>query len=230
MDGQAKQLQTLAEASSVDDLFERLEATGQTMRIDCTQRPTMFHFATISTGEVEMLRRITQVIRKGRVKGIDAAGLQFESGLHAMPADALYVDCTASAVDPRASKPIFAGSMIVPQLVRAPLVSFSASLIAYAEAHYASDDEKNALCQVVPFPNAMATYPATLLVNMMNQQRWGQDKALCKWMVGSRLDGFGKLVAQVDPDDAEKMAVLGSFRTLGMAAAMNAQKLIRQGA
>jgi hypothetical protein len=60
-------------------------------------RPSMFHFATTSTGEIESLRRITQVIRQGRVRAIDAQGLTLAQGRFEMPAlDTLYIDCTAS--------------------------------------------------------------------------------------------------------------------------------------
>ncbi|NJS37203.1 MAG: NAD(P)-binding protein, partial [Brachymonas sp.] len=223
---QAKQLEALASATNVDDFFERLEAAGQMLRIDESVRPTMFHIATMSEGEVQLLRQIKQVIRKGRVQEITATGLTLDQGTVSMPENTLYINCSASAVEYKKSQPIFQSGKIVPQLVRAPLVSFSASLIAYVEAHYASDEQKNQLCHPVPFPHQMQGYIATCLFNMMNQMSWGQDKALRNWMRESRLDGFGKLVASVDPSDQEKIAVLMQLKNLGPAAAANAQKLM----
>jgi hypothetical protein len=60
---------------------------------------------------------------------------------------------------------------------------------------------------------------------MMNQYRWSQDKVLAAWIRDSRLDGFGKVIAAVPPEDTAKMAVLRSFRANAMAAMANLQKL-----
>jgi hypothetical protein len=226
MGGQAAQMKALAEATSVDDLFLRLEASGQMLRIDRNQTPRMFHYATISEGEVELLRQIKNVIRMGRVRAIDANGITLDGGQQSMDAQTLYIDCTASAVEPRPMLPIFEEHKITLQLVRAPLVSFSAAMIAYVEAHYADDTQKNQLCGNVPFPKDIAGYIETTAANMRNQMQWSQDKTLRKWMVESRLDGFGKLVASVAPTDIEKMKILGELRAQAVAAMGNAPKLL----
>ena len=227
--GQADQMEAFAAASSLDDLFDRLEAAGIMLRIDRAVRPSMFHFATMSTGEIETLRRITQVIRLGRVKAIDAEGLLMEQGRVSMAADGtLYIDCTASAVEPRPGSAIFQGERIVPQLVRAPQPAFSAALIAYVEAHYDSDELKNELCRTVPFPHELQQYLHCNMANMANQFRWGQDKALSRWIRDCRLDGFGKVIAAIPPDDTDKLAVLGRIRAAAMPAMSNLQKLAAQ--
>jgi hypothetical protein len=150
-------------------------------------------------------------------------------GNMAMDPNTLYVDCTASAVEPRAMQPIFQPKKIVLQLVRAPLPTFSAALIAYVEARYpedAGDATKNKLCGNVPFPHTLADYPRTMMVNMMNQMQWGQDKTLRAWMRESRLDGFAKLMTSVDPSDVEKMTILGNLKAQAMAAMGNMPKLL----
>jgi hypothetical protein len=143
-----------------------------------------------------------------------------------MDENTLYIDCTASAVEQRPMLPIFQDHKIVLQLVRAPLPTFSAAVIAYVEAHYEGDAQKNQLCGNVPFPESVAGYARASMANMMNQMQWAQDKALRTWMRESRLDGFGKLLASVDPADTEKMAILGSMRSYAMAAAANVPKLL----
>ncbi len=223
--GQAEQIKAFAQASSIDDLFDRLEAIGLMLRIDRNIRPGMIHYATISLAEIEQLRRITHVLRQGHVRAVEAGALVFDSGRVTMPEGALYVDCTASAVERRPAVPIFQGSRIIPQMVRAPQPAFSAALTAYVEAHYADDAEKNALCATVPFPDTPEMFPATNIANMMNQFRWGQDAKLRSWIRESRLDGFGKVIAAVGADDAEKQAVLASFQAHAMAAMANLQRL-----
>lgn len=223
--GQADQLQAFAEASSVEDLFLRLEAAGSVMRIHRDRLPTMFHLATVSPGEVEVLGRIEQVIRLGRVRRVEATRLVLEQGEVAVAPGALFIDCTASAVEPRPAQPIFQPGRIVPQMVRLPQPAFSAALIGWVEAHKASDEEKNALCRTVPFPYTMADYPATMLVNLANQAAWGRDPGLRAWMRTSRLDGFGAMVSQVDPQDAAKIAILSRLKSLAGPAMENLTRL-----
>ncbi len=223
--GQADLMEAFANAQSVDDLFLKLEAADIMLRIDPKVKPGMFHYATMSKGEVAALQRITNIIRLGRVRSIDSTGLNLDDGHVPMGDGTLYIDCTASAVEPRPAMPIFNGALITPQLVRAPQPAFSAALVAFVEAHYPDDDTKNKLCRTVPFPHTIDQYPACNLVNMMNQMAWSQDPLLSKWLLRSRLDGFGKVIAAIDKNDAEKMAVLSRLRGNAMAAAGNLHKL-----
>ena len=224
--GQAEQMAAFAQATSTDDLFERLEACGVVLRIDRSRKPTMFHLATVAPGELEVLRRVHNVIRRGRAEAIDTEGLVLEQGRQAIPPGALYIDCTASAVEPRPVQPIFQGERIVLQLARLPQPAFSAALVAYVEAHCEGDVQKNRLCATVPFPHSMDDYPRSMLVNMWNQFQWGQDKVLRAWIRDSRLDGFGKLMSGIDPQDGEKLAIVARLREQAAAAMANLPKLI----
>ncbi|HEX8387456.1 MAG TPA: NAD(P)-binding protein [Sphingomonas sp.] len=223
--GQAASFEAFARSGSVDELFERLEAAGVMLRIDRSVRPGMFHYATISEGEVELLRGIGDVIRMGHVRAIGRDGLRLDGGDRAMPADALYIDCTASAVERRPSVPVFQPGRVVCQLVRAPQPAFSAALVAYVEARYDDDGTRNALAGVVPFPDRPEDYPRTVLANLRNEAAWGRDQALKGWIRSSRLDGFGKVVDAVRPDEADKLAVLARLRDAAMPAAANLQRL-----
>ena len=232
--GVANQMKALAEATSVDDLFERLEASGQMLRIDRSQKPRMFHYATMSEGEVQLLRQIKNVIRKGRVQAIENDALVLAEGRMTMPQGTLYINCTASGVDAGHKQaemaPIFQPGLIVPKLVRAPLVTFSAAVCAYVEVHYGSDEGsdkiKNAICNVVPFPRDIGGYVTSSITNMTNQVRWSQDKKLRKWMTNSRLDGFSKMTASIEEDELDKIAILEELRSNGMAAMGNVKKLM----
>ena len=141
-----------------------------------------------------------------------------EQGREALADNTLCINCTASAVEMRDSEPIFQPGKIVPQLVRAPLVTFSSAVCAYVEAHYDDDATKNALCTPVPFPRNVGGYVQSTLVSLANQMRWSQDKPLRNWMRESRLDGFGKMTASIDPADTEKTAILAELRQQAMAA------------
>jgi hypothetical protein len=53
-----------------------------------------------------------------------------------------------------------------------------------------------------------------------------QDKALRQWLRNSRLDGFGKMIAGIDPADEEKLAIMARFKAGAMAAMGNLPKLV----
>ena len=223
---QVKQMDAIAKATGIDDLFDRMEACGAMLRIDPNHRPTMFHYATMSTGEVELLRSIKNVIRMGHVQRIEPDALVLDGGRVDLKPLTLCIDCTASAVEKRDTVPIFQGNNIVLQLVRVPQPAFSAALVAYVEAHYADEAQKNKICGTVPFPDSLDSYPKSTFANMMNQFQWSQDKALRQWIRESRLDGFGKLIASADKADAEKQAILADLKATAMAAMANMTRLM----
>lgn len=228
--GQARHMEAFAKATSVDDLFLRLEACGAMLRVDTDRMPGMFHYATLSTAEIEVLRRIHNVIRLGRVLALQTDHMLLDKGRVDVPKNTLFVDCTASAIVAKPMQPVFQADTIVPQLLRAPLVAFSAAVTAYVEVHYEDDATKNRLCSPVPFPHGPREYPLTVMANMQNQFLWGQDKSLRAWMRDTRLDGFGKLMAGVDKQDAKKQEIILSLREQSVAAMSNLPQLIASGA
>ena len=223
--GLAVQMEAFAKTTSVDDLFARLEAGGIVLRIDPNVRPDMMHYATISVGEVAVLREIRDVIRKGRVISIERDGLHFDTGHVPIAPGALYIDCTASAVERRPPVPIFQDNRIVLQLVRAPQPAFSASLVAHVEAHYRDDVIKNQLCATVPLPDTVEQFPRTALANMTNEANWSKEPTLRAWINRNRLDGFGKVIAAVGEEDVEKQAILAKMREHLRPAASNLCRL-----
>lgn len=222
---QARAYEAFASAPNADALFEQLEAAGNMLRIDRSVRPQMFHYATISTGEVEALRRITDVIRHGRVRAIEAGGLRFDDAFVPVEPGALYIDCTASAVTRRPPVPVFDGDRITLQMVRIPAPTFSAALAAWVEVHIADEARQNELCATCGLPDQVADYPQAELANLRNQLVWSSEPELRRWIRDSRLDGFGKVVRAVTPDETEKMAVLLALRDRAWSAAANLQRL-----
>lgn len=224
--GQADQMQACAQATSVDDLFLRLEACGSMLRIDPDRMPGMYHFATVARAEAAVLRQIRNVVRLGHVQALEADGIVLEHGQVPLAAGTLCIDCTASALTYRPAQPIFQDGKIVLQVVRMPLPTFSAAITAYVEAQPGDDAQKNRLLATVPFPRTLAEYPRTVLANMRNQMHWGQDKGLRDWMRASRLDGFGRLIASASRDDADKQAVIARYRETAAAAMAHLPRLL----
>jgi hypothetical protein len=225
---QAAQLEAIASAESVDDLFARLEAAGVLLRIDSTVRPKMFHGATISQLELEQLRRIENIVRMGRVQSIGKDEIVLEQGRIATSPANLHIDCSASAISNLTMKPVFAGNVITPQTVRSYQPVFSAAFIAHVEASYDSDDVKNDICGVVPLPNHDTDWLRMMAAFMRNQYRWSQDEELRAWLLGNRLDGFSRLVREAPKEDADKQAVLKRLRNAMMPAANKLPELLAE--
>jgi hypothetical protein len=227
--GFANQMEAIATATSTDDLFDRLEACGFMLRIDPSQRPSMFHFATISKGEVKQLQRLTRVIAQGHVQGIEAGRLLMQQGDNIeMPDNTLYIDCTASAVDFKGSKsrPVFEPGLITIQGLRIPNPCLSAAICAYVESHYDDDETRNRLCPPVSLPDNQHSWLTTTLGNMMNQAVWSGEPALTKWISNNRLDAFSAVIRDADMTLPENQAIMTKLGSNIMPAISNLQKLI----
>ena len=226
---QADQFEALANATSVKDLFDRLEASGSLLRIDKNVRPQMFHGATISQMELEELRKIKNVVRKGRVQSIEKDQITFKEGSIPTSENHIHVDCSASAISNLEMKPIFAGDLITPQTVRSYQPVFSAAFIAHVEAAYETEEQKNKLCQVVPLPNHDTDWIRMMAVFMMNQFNWSQEKDLRHWLRANRLDGFSQLVSQVVKEgDEQKIAIVNKMKGNMMPAVIKIQQLMEE--
>ncbi len=137
MGAQAGQMEAIAQAESIEDMFDRLEACGYFVRIDTDVRPSMFHGATISTLELELLRRLKpNIVRMGRVQRIEPDRIVLDDGEIPTSPDHIHVDCSARAISNDEIKPIFDGDTITPQMVRSYQPVFSAAFIAHVEAAY----------------------------------------------------------------------------------------------
>ncbi|MFK8029074.1 MAG: NAD(P)/FAD-dependent oxidoreductase [Gammaproteobacteria bacterium] len=227
--GFAAQLGAMKKATSVEDLFERLEAAGAMFRINESETPTMFHYATISKTEIDQLRRIKNVLRQGRIASVGATEMTTVSGERiATQPETLYIDCTATAVlyDIDEAKPVFQDGLITLQALRAPLVTFSAAIAAYVEANFETNLEKNKLCTPVVLADTPAEYMSSLVGNMMNQKEWSQNRDIRNWLNNCRLNPLGATVSEANKDDADKMKVLMSIKENSVPAVMNLFSLI----
>ena len=230
MGAQAAQFESIANAESVEDLFDRLEESGYFVRIDKNTRPQMFHGATISQAELTALRQLKNIIRLGHVTKIEPNLITLKQGTVPTTPGTIHIDCSASALkDDLPWTLIFEGDVITPQMVRSYQPIFSASLIAHIEATFPDDDDiKNDLCGVVPLPNADIDYMKMTAANMMNQYKWSQNPDISDWLLTNRLDGFSKMVSKVSAEDTEKRAILKRLRNNAMPAAMKLQQFIAQ--
>ena len=221
----AGNVEAAALASSIDDLFERLEEEGLLLRIDPTVRPTMFHAAIVSADELEQLRRIENIVRLGRVRSVGRDEIVLDDGTIPTTPDTLHIDCTAKGIVRRPAVSVFDGDRITLQNLRILQPSFSAALIGHVEARYGSESEKNEICTPDPFPDSDVDLLRTWLTTFKNLTRWDADEDLSAWILGSRLTIYHHL-GVADPNPAQRK-LIGKIRELRPAAINNLQRLLK---
>jgi hypothetical protein len=188
LEGLASQMEAAAHATSVDDLFDRLAATGQLRRIDQRVRPTMYKAAIAGDWEIERLRRIEDVVRLGHVRRIERDQIVLERGTIPTSPDHLHVHCAADGLRRPPALPIFSAGRIILQPVRTGLVPFNAALVAFVEAHRDDDAEKNRLCLPNPYPDAALDWARTALIQMRADRVWSKEADISEWLAQSRLN------------------------------------------
>ena len=223
--GFALQMEAAALATSIDDLFERLEATGQLLRLDKGIRPTMYRCATVSIAELEQLRRIDGIVRLGRVRSIGAQEIVLDSGTIATSPDVLHIDCAADGLKRRPAVPVFAGDRITLQNVRTCQPTFSAAFIGHADTAYQDEAEKNELCTPVPYPNSDLDWLPMTLANTINVARWNSDPGLGAWLRGSRLDAYSQASLGGEPN-ADQLEILRKIGENTPPAITNLERLL----
>ncbi|MEM9055052.1 MAG: FAD/NAD(P)-binding protein [Pseudomonadota bacterium] len=217
MGTQAAMMESIGEADSMEDMFDRLEACGYFLRIH-DQRPTMFHGATITRAERDEIRKIKGVIRHGHVRKISRDKIELVEGSVPTTANTVHVDCSASALRALQPLPVFDGKRITPQMVRPYQPVFSAALTAYVELNFEDEAKKNMLCTPVALPDADHDFIRFTSTGFMNQYVWSQEPLVRDWMNANRLAGPVAMLNEVSPDDKEKMAVLQRMRVAAPAA------------
>ena len=94
----ADTMQAAEESTSLEDLFLRLEDAGIMLRIDRTVMPTMAKTPTLAAWELEQLRTLENVVRRGHLRNVDRGTLTFADGSVAVADDALVVHCAADGL------------------------------------------------------------------------------------------------------------------------------------
>lgn len=182
----AARVEAITAATSVDDLFARLEANGNLLRIDPTVRPTMYRCATVSQPELQQLRRVDDIVRLGRVQHIEQSAVTLTGGTLVTSPSTLYIDCSADGLERKDATPVF-GERITLQAVRGCQQVFSAAFIAHVEANY-EEPVKNELCAPIPHPDTDTDWLSMTLAEQRNELRWIAEPELMDWLGTSRLN------------------------------------------
>ena len=231
LNNQASQYECLAKAKSVDHLFNLLEEKECLLRLDKTVKPRMFRCATINQGELDLLKKIKHIVRKGHVKRIEKNQIILEEGIIETNSNTIHIDCTASGTTKYQSlKAVFSGNLITLQSIRQCFIPFSASLIAYVETYYEENEKlKNEFCTPVIIPNKDIDWLKFMATGFTNQITWSTDVKLSQWILESRLDaGFTIDFKNISTNDIKKRSSIDRIRKNIFPAQQNLNKLIRE--
>lgn len=220
----ANSVEASAQATSVTDLFERLESCGALVRVDASVDATMFRAPILSAYERDLLATIDHVVRAGHVHRIERDRMVMHDGVVPVTPGALFVDCTAEGLQSPPVRPIFEPGRITPQGIREGSPSFNAALIGYVEATRGDDlATANELAPPNRYPSTSMDWIRQRITGMTAQMRWDQQPDIAAWAEGCRLNiaaGLGAHAAEPGVGDA-----IGRYLMNAEAAVQNLGKL-----
>jgi len=219
-------LEAIEAATSIEDLFDRLEAAGTLLRLDPSVRPRMYRCATVSEQEFEQLRRIEDVVRMGHVQRIEPTAIVLDEGSITSSPSALYIDCTADGAPERPAVPVFDGDRMTLQAVRGCQQVFSAAFIAHVEFAYQGDALKNELCPPIPHPDRDVDWLRLTHSDLRNFARWLDDPDLTDWLSSARLNLLAELLPPLSHKPRLRDRVVSMFQKKLNTASEQLEKLL----
>lgn len=222
--GVGLQFQAMAEATTLDDLFLRLEAAGFFLRVGRTVMPTMVRGAILSEVELALLRQITDVVRLGRVRRIGQGRMVLDDGEIETPRDAVYVHCAAAGLARPPLRPIFEAGRLTVQPTMWGFASYQFALLGVVEALLSSDEEKNRLCRPIRYWDDPGDYLTAYMALLASERARAAYPALAAWARNSRLNPMRHLGEYGDhPTVVETRSLM---KEVGAAAVENVPRLL----
>lgn len=225
-DGVRLQFEAMAHATSINDLFARLESHAFVLRVDRAVAPTMLRGAIVSEGEVELLRSIQDVVRLGRVRRIERNRIVLDDGEVPTDDETLHIHCAAEGLSRPQLRPIFEPGRITIQPCFWGFASFQFALLGVVECLVGTDDEKNRLCRPIHYWDREADYLSAYLALMAAERAWSGHPAVAAWARGTRLNPLAGLAQH-----REHPIVVNArerLKQIGPLAAENARRLLAQ--
>jgi hypothetical protein len=192
-----------ADAESLDDLFLRLEAAGVMLRIDRSVLPSMAKTPTLGTWELDLLRSIEHVVRRGHIKHVTRHEIVFEDGSLPLAPGSLVVHCAASGLQYPPLVPLWGRDKIRLQTIRVGFPCFCAALAGYVEATRDDDRERNRLCPPNLFSDTAESWARMQVRGTVASRIYGDEPDIAEWSNGCALNP-----ARIEPAQRDAPAVL----------------------
>jgi len=177
----ADTMKAAADATSLGDLFLRLEDAGIMLRIDRAVTPTMAKAPILATWELDRLRTVENVVRRGHITTVDRGRLSFADGSVVVSTDAVVVHCAADGLKYPPLVPVWRREAITLQPIRAGFPCFGAALTGYVEATRDDDDEKNRLCPPSHYGNSLAQWARMNVLGTRATMSFSAEPDIKEW-------------------------------------------------
>jgi hypothetical protein len=224
LQGTAIQIEAMAQAGSIDEVFGRLEAEGVFLRIDPNVTPTMFRGAVVSEPELRLLRQIDDVVRLGHVREITRDEIVLDHGRVPTDGRTVHVHCAARGLARPPRRPIFEADRVTLQPFFWAFACYQFAMLGVIEATVEGDEQKNALCAPISYWDENADYLGAFLATMALTNATSAHPKLASWNKTSRLNPIGGIASH--KDDPRVIASRERIKKFGFQAAMNLQKLL----
>ena len=187
-DSNIKIMNCIMGCENYNELYKRWESVGFLFRLDNKRDPTVFRGASVTLEEIQNLRLISNVIRKGRIDYIKPGRIVFKNGSEIeIDQDILYVDCSANGTGLFVPKNIFQGREIFLQTVVVVEPLCSAALIAAFENRFPDNEKKkNEILKPLARPQSTAEFIVGLKNNFHNEDAIEKELGI-GWFRRSRL-------------------------------------------
>jgi hypothetical protein len=200
-------------ASSLDEVFLRLEASGVMLRIDTGLVPTMAKTPTLGGWELELLRTVEHVVRLGHVRSVTSREMVLEHGVVPLPAGSVVVHCAASGLQYPPMVPIWGPDKIRLQTIRAGFPCFNAALAGFVEATRDDDRERNRLCPPNTLPDDLQTWAQMQVRGTLAARSFGAEPDIAAWANGCALNP-----ARIEPAQRDRPEVRAAAARLAAVA------------
>ena len=215
----------MAQATSVQDLFARLETEAFFVRLDPGVAPTMLHDAMISEAELALLRRIEDVVRLGHVRRIERDEIVLDEGRVPRSAGTVHVHCAARGLARPPLRPIFEPGRVTIQPFLWGFACFQFAMLGVVEATVESDAEKNRLCPPIAYWDANMDYLSAFLATLANEPARAAHPAVASWAKATRLNPLNGIERYRDAPSV--IDARERIKRFGAAAASNLVKLLK---
>jgi hypothetical protein len=177
----ADTMEAAEQATSPDDLFLRLEDAGIMLRIDRSVTPTMAKAPTLATWELDQLRTLENVVRRGHIRSVARGRLDLDDGSVAVADDAVVVHCAADGLKYPPLVPVWRPEVITLQPIRAGFPCFGAAVAGYVEATRDGDAEKNRVCPPSHYGNSTTEWARMNVLGARSAQAFSSEPDIAEW-------------------------------------------------
>jgi hypothetical protein len=226
LQGTASQIEAMAQAGSMGELFARLESEGVFLRIDPGVVPTMFRGAVVSESELRLLRQIQDVVRMGHVRRIERDEIVLDQGRVPTDERTVHVHCAARGLARPPRRTIFEPGRVTIQPFLYGFACYQFAMLGVIEATVDGDEQKNSLCAPIAYWDRNADYVTAFLATMASTSAIAAHPRLARWNKETRLNPASGIASH--KDDPRVIASRERIKRFGLPAAMNLQKLLAE--